>query len=177
MRIRVLETASPLRVTGAVSINSSPPRWQSSLRVCMVPERPLPKQKSGPSTSPWAAKPLTTTRSKNSCAERPSSSAVGAIATAWLAPIVLKASRRSASKVSGAGAGRSGRSTALACGSKVTATTGTSEPNRAAKSRAAASSAACPKCAPSKWPSVTTPWRHSGGKTANGSRTVIMSTF
>ena len=71
--------------------------------------------------------------------------------------------RGAASRAWSASAGAcSGRSTAIGCGSKVTATTGR-PPSSAATSRARPTTCWCPRCTPSKLPTVTTVAAEVGG--------------
>ena len=90
--------------------------------VATSPAARLPKRKLAPTTTAAACSVSTSTRSTNCSGLQPAMSRSNGTASTWSAPAAASSSARTSTVVSCTGA-CSGRSTAIGCGSKVTATT------------------------------------------------------
>ena len=112
-----------------------------------------PNRKFAPTTTAAACSRSTRIRSTNSSGDQPATSVVNGRARTASAPASWSSAARSPIDVSVIGAW-SGRSTAIGCGSKVTATTW--RPRSSAISRARAITRRCPRWTPSKFPITTT---------------------
>ncbi len=112
-----------------------------------------PNRKFAPTTTAAAWSRSTRIRSTNSSGDQAATSVVNGSARTSSAPACASSSARSSIEDSVMGAW-SGRSTAIGCGSKVTATTW--RPRSSAISRARAITRRWPRCTPSKLPITTT---------------------
>ena len=148
-RILVDDTSTPSAVTAGMTVTVKPRLRPRSTRVAPVPVRPCPKLKSWPTTT-WAApSPATSTWSTKASGSRPARAASKGSTTTKSAPASPSSSTRRASGRIRGGASAGAKKRA-GWGSKVSAPA--RAPRAPAWARAAASSAWCPRCTPSKLP-------------------------